>query len=116
MLIAHGHKPVWINGALTSACRQQLRAVDLHFHDLRHEAGCRWLEAGWPIHHVQEMLGHANLPQTSTYLHANEIGLHESMRKYDARKHGNDMAIEAPIEHPPLCHESTEEDEKNLLH
>src|SRR5713101_1834806 len=21
-------------------------------HDLRHEAGSRWLEAGWPIHHV----------------------------------------------------------------
>jgi len=30
---------------------------DLHFHDLRHEAGSRLLEAGWPIHHVKEMLG-----------------------------------------------------------
>jgi len=60
-----------------------LRGVDSHFHDLRHEAGCRWLEAGWPIHHVQEMLGHSNLSQTSTYLHANEMGLQESMKKFD---------------------------------
>ena len=25
------------------------------------------VEAGWPLHHVQEMLGHADLKQTSTY-------------------------------------------------
>jgi integrase len=60
--------------------------IDLHFHDLRHEAGCRWLEAGWPNHHVQEMLGHANLSQTSTYLHAAEMGLQESMRRFDVAR------------------------------
>ena len=116
MLIAHGHKPVWINGALTSACRQQLRAVDLHFHDLRHEAGCRWLEAGWPIPHVQEMLGHANLSQTSTYLHANEMGLQGSMSKFDTGKRGDAVAIEAPIEHTPHGHESQREDGNKRLH
>ena len=116
VLIAHGHKPVWVNGALTEECREQLRALDLHFHDLRHEAGCRWLEAGWPIHHVQEMLGHANLSQTSTYLHANELGLQESMSKFDTGKHGNDMATEAPIEQPPHGHASTGKDDNKLLH
>jgi site-specific recombinase XerD len=44
----------------------------------------RWLEAGWPIHHVQEMLGHSHLSQTSTCLHATQMGLHESMRRFDA--------------------------------
>ena len=73
MLLAQGHKPTWAKGALTSEGRAQLRAVDLHFHDLRYEAGCRWLEAGWLIDHVQEMLGHANLSQTSTCLHANRL-------------------------------------------
>lgn len=69
--------------------------VDLHFHDLRHEAGCRWLELGWPLHHVQEMLGHANLSQASTYLHASEMGLQQSMRRFDAAR-GNVVAIEPP--------------------
>ena len=76
MLRAHGHEPQWTKRThgLTEESRAAFRAVDLHFHDLRHEAGCRWLEAGWPIHHVQEMLGHTNLSQTSTYLHAAERG------------------------------------------
>jgi site-specific recombinase XerD len=51
------------------------RAINLHFHDLRHEAGSRFIEAGWPIHHVQEMLGHASLEQTSTYLNVTGTGL-----------------------------------------
>jgi hypothetical protein len=50
---------------------------------LRHEAGSRLLEAGWPIHHVKEMLGHANLSQTSTYLNAGKMGLHDSMKRFE---------------------------------
>ena len=106
MLRAHGHEPEWVRrGTLSKASRQALRAIDLHFHDLRHEAGCRWLEQGWPIHHVQEMLGHANLSQTSTYLHASEMGLQESMRRFDPAPRGKPVAKEAPIEHPPVSHE-----------
>jgi hypothetical protein len=60
-----------------------LRAIDLRFHDLRHEAGSRWLEGGWPIHHVKEMLGHANISQTDTYLNVGRLGLHESMKRFD---------------------------------
>lgn len=49
--------------------------------------GSRLLEAGWPVHHVQHMLGHATLQQTSTYLNATLRGLHESMRNLEeARK------------------------------
>jgi integrase len=81
---AHGHDPVWLKTALAPASRTALKAIDLHFHDLRHEGGSRLLEAGWPIHHVQEMLGHASLEQTSTYLNVRQGGLRESMRKLDA--------------------------------
>jgi hypothetical protein len=59
------------------------RAINLHFHDLRHEGGSRLIEAGWPVHYVQHMLGHASLQQTSTYLNATLRGLHESMRNLD---------------------------------
>ena len=56
---------------------------DLRFHDLRHEAGSRFLEAGWPLSHVRQMLGHANIATTDTYLNASLKGLQESMRRFD---------------------------------
>ena len=55
-------------------------------HDLRHEAGSRFLEAGWPLSHVREMLGHANISTTDTYLNAPLKGLQESMRRFDEGK------------------------------
>ena len=57
--------------------------TDLKFHDLRHEAGSRFIEAGWPVHQVQEILGHADLKQTSTYLNVTLEGLKASMRALD---------------------------------
>lgn len=100
---------------MSATSRAQLAAIDLHFHDLRHEAGCRWLEEGWPIHHVQEMLGHANLSQTSTYLHASEMGLQESMKRFDAAR-GKPVAKDAAIELPPVGHEDEQPTEKGRLH
>lgn len=105
-----------LNGALAPHSRAAVRAIDLHFHDLRHEAGCRWLEAGWPIHHVQEMLGHANLSQTSTYLHAAEMGLQDSMRRFDEAARGKPVAIADQIEQRPLSHEESWTDSKDRLH
>jgi hypothetical protein len=61
------------------------------------------------------MLGHANLSQTSTYLHASEMGLQESMRRFDAPR-GKPVAKEAQIEHPSLGHENAEESGKGTLH
>jgi hypothetical protein len=66
--------------------RAALRTIDLHFHDLRHEAGSRWLEAGWPLHKVRDMLGHATIDQTDTYLSVERMGLHEEMRRYDGTR------------------------------
>ena len=85
LLRANGVEPVWKggHGKLTPACVDALRTIDLHFHDLRHEAGSRWLEGGMPIHHVKELLGHANIKTTDTYLNATRLGLRESMRKFD---------------------------------
>jgi integrase len=116
VLRAHGHEPTWTTtGALTAESRHALTVIDLHFHDLRHEAGCRWLEAGWPIHHVREMLGHANLSQTSTYLHASELGLEESMQRFDAAR-GKPVAKATPTEPRPVGHEEPDEASKDLLH
>ncbi|MBE3064034.1 MAG: tyrosine-type recombinase/integrase [Spirochaetes bacterium] len=67
-------------GRLTPEARAAYRQIDLHFHDLRHEAGSRLLEAGWPLHYVQHMLGHANIAQTGTYLNATLQGMKALMR------------------------------------
>jgi integrase len=85
VLKAQGHGPTWVwakgrskkgSGRLSPESQEAYRAINLHLHDLRHEAGSRPLEAGWPLHQVQHMLGHANIQQTSTYLDATLRGLH----------------------------------------
>lgn len=74
VLIAFGHTPAWTDtGALTPDCLRWLAQIDLHFHDLRHEAGCRLLELNVPgagLEAIQGFYGHASLEQTATYLHA----------------------------------------------
>ena len=62
-----------------------LADVDLHFHDLRREAGSRWLEGGVPLHVVRDWLGHANISQTSTYLAGTQRTQHDAMTAYEDR-------------------------------
>jgi integrase len=71
-----------VKTAWRAACRRA-KITGLRFHDLRHEAASRFVEAGWPLHHVQEMLGHANLKQTSTYVNARQVDLAATMKKFD---------------------------------
>ncbi|MDE0829028.1 MAG: tyrosine-type recombinase/integrase [Vicinamibacterales bacterium] len=73
--------------------RTRADITDLRFHDLRHEAGSRFIKAGWPIHQVQEMLGHADLKQTSTYLNVTLEGLKASMRAFDEARRCKNVAI-----------------------
>ena len=99
-----GHTPTWTkNKALIPDSLAAFHKAGLRFHDLRHEAGSRLLEAGWPVHHVQHMLGHANLSQTSTYLNATRIGLRDSMRRLDGAR---EMAENSGVYAPPLQAES----------
>ena len=86
ILKAHGHTPTWVRSDLSPASREVYGAIDLRFHDLRHEAGSRWLEAGVPLHHVKQLLGHASISTTDTYLNASRIHLHESMTRMDASR------------------------------
>ena len=63
-------------------CCTDAGITDLHFHDLRHEAASRLLEQGWPLQHVQAMLGHADAKTTSIYLNVTFQQLADSARRF----------------------------------
>jgi integrase len=51
---------------------QQVRRIDLRWHDLRHEGACRLLSDGVDIRIIQLMLGHASIQQTQRYLNVTD--------------------------------------------
>ena len=104
-------KKAWEN-----ACRKA-KIDDLRFHDLRHEAGSRLHELGWPLHHVRDLLGHASLSTTNTYLNVSRAELIASMRRADeARKSGTNVAHEGVKRPPTSSVEPTDDKGKSLLH
>ena len=64
-----------IKTAWTNTCRRA-GIGGLRFHDLRHEAASRKVEAGYPMHAVSLWLGHTNLTTTARYLDADVAQLH----------------------------------------
>jgi integrase len=89
VLKAHGHTPKFTKtGGLTRESRATLKAIDLHFHDLRREAGSRWVEGGVPLHTVRDWLGHTSIAQTSTYLAGTLQTQHDAMAAFEARTRG----------------------------
>jgi len=103
VLRAYGIEPTWdAQHKLTPDCRARLRAINLRFHDLRHEAGSRFLEGGWPLHQVKEMLGHADISTTDTYLNATRVGLQESMRQFEETRNRCKTVASGGFVEPPL--------------
>ncbi len=68
-----------------------------------------------PLHHFKELLGHANISQTDTYLNAGRLALQDSIKRFDAAC-GKPVENTPPTEHRPLSHDATEERSKDLLH
>lgn len=94
-----GSRVASITTAWRAACGRA-GIADLHFHDLRREAGSRWLDAGVPLHTVQAWLGHANISQTSTYLATTARAAHDAMRRFDERRGSlQDLATEDGSRH-----------------
>ena len=88
VLKSHGHTPVWVKGKpgrLAPESRAALRAINLHFHDLRRQFACTLLESSADLHDVRDFLGHANITTTSRYLASSPVRL--------ARLEGNDAAF-----------------------
>jgi integrase len=58
----------WLRRSFTTACRRA-SIQGLRFHDLRHIAATRLVEAGIPLHAVAKLLGHSTVKITERYSH-----------------------------------------------
>lgn len=77
-----GRRRHTVRGAWILTCKRA-KIVGLHFHDLRREAGSRWMDAGVPLAMIQRWLGHHNISQTSTYLAATGGGDADAMAAFE---------------------------------
>lgn len=59
----------------------QVAEIDLHWHDLRREAACRWLSKGLDLRATQLLLGHADLNTTQRYLNVTDEELRRTMHE-----------------------------------
>jgi integrase len=105
-LLAYGIEPRRSRGRENAEWnRLQLRKIDLHWHDLRHEGASRLLADGVDIRIIQLMLGHASLQQTQRYLNVTDEelrrGLEVSWKR--ARVVQEEEPAKAP-ETPHDCH------------
>jgi site-specific recombinase XerD len=67
-------RPISRDG-LRRACRE-LQIIDLHFHDLRHEATSRLFEAGLTIEQVPLVTGHKDWKMLKRYTQLRPESLH----------------------------------------
>ena len=80
VLLAYGFQPTRTR-AHGRVNREQLTRIDLHWHDLRHEAACRWLAKGLDLRAIQLLLGHADLKTTQRYLNVTDEELRKTMHE-----------------------------------
>lgn len=87
-LTAHGHKVKWTSsGNLSPQCWDDLRKINLHWHDLRHEALSRLGESGeLTDHELMEIAGHANLTTTQRYLNTRIERLKQGVLRAAAKR------------------------------
>jgi site-specific recombinase XerD len=79
-VLAHGIEPTRTRrrGRVN---REKLVEIDLHWHDLRDEAACRWWSGGLDLRAIQLLLGHADLKTTQRYLNVTDEELRKSMQQ-----------------------------------
>jgi integrase len=86
LLVSHGIEPAARPRGKRRLEREPLRKINLHWHDLRHEALSRLADEGVPVHELQMLAGHANITTTQRYMNARANSLAESMRQARQRR------------------------------
>jgi integrase len=109
VLKANGHMPQWVkdkNNQLAPESLAAYRAINLHFHDLRREFGSRVLESGSSTLEARDLLGHANISQTSTYLKSTATKLELAIERKE--EHERQLAEARRRDAQKNCHTETE--------
>ena len=86
LLVANGITPMRLGSGHRVSNREALAHIDLHWHDLRHEALSRLADDGVPVHELQLLAGHASITTTQRYMNARANSLAESMRQARDRR------------------------------
>ena len=84
--MSHGVEPAARSRGKRRLEREEFRKINLHWHDLRHEALSRLPDEGVPVHELQLLAGHANITTTQRYMNARANSLAESMRQARQRR------------------------------
>lgn len=77
-----------VQGALRRTAKRLRLSKHVHPHTFRHSYATHMLEAGVPIRHVQQCLGHRSLVTTMIYLHVTEPGHEQSREKLNQLMRG----------------------------
>src|SRR5436305_7122868 len=72
--------------ALTPACQEVFKRINLHWHDLRHEYASRLVERGVPLAQVRDLLGHASITTTERYDNQKLENLQAAVLKLESGK------------------------------
>jgi hypothetical protein len=90
VLKAHGTRPQWSKGgvwkSLTPECQARFRAINLHWHDIRHEFASRLDERGVPLSQIRDLLGHASIVTTERYDHHTFAALQRAAGRLESGK------------------------------
>jgi integrase len=86
LLLANGIKPTRAGSGKRVSDRKALAQIDLHWHDLRHEALSRLADDGVPVHELQLLAGHSSITTTQRYMNARANSLAESIRQARERR------------------------------
>ncbi len=77
-----------VQGALRRTVKRLKVSKHVHPHTFRHSYATHLLEAGVPIQHVQQCLGHRSLVTTMIYLHVTSLGEARSREKLNQLMRG----------------------------
>jgi integrase len=86
LLLTNGIEPTRDKRGQRPSNRKALAQINLHWHDLRHEALSRLADDGVPVHELQMLAGHASITTTQRYMNARANSLAESMRQARDRR------------------------------
>jgi len=86
LLLASGIEPTRRGRGQRLSNRGDLARIDLHWHDLRHEALSRLADEGVPVHELQMLAGHASIATTQRSMNARANSLAESMHRARERR------------------------------